>query len=540
MLFNAIYPMTQNLKLLVAQINPTVGAIEANATKIIDIIRTEQNQHDAIIFPELALTGYPLDDLLFRNELFTRIEQALENIQTVTKDCLIIVGHPSLEQTHCYNAASLFRQGELLSRYHKQALPNYGVFDEKRYFAHGDAKPCVFQLKGHQIALCICEDLWEEKPIEQIIEQGADVLICINASPFDYEKYPRREALMRKFAQQGLSVIYANLVGGQDELVFDGQSMAMDKTGKVCARADVFKEQRFPIEIKGDEVLGKVVPLLDKEPLIYEALKCGLKDYINKNGFPGVLIGLSGGVDSALTLAIAVDALGSSRVHAVLMPSRYTADISNEEALKQIALLGVEHTILNIEPAFNTLLSTLAPSFEGMEPDTTEENIQARIRGLLLMALSNKIGNMVLTTSNKSETAVGYATLYGDMVGGFAVIKDVLKTQVYALARYRNGLSVAIPERIIERAPSAELAEDQTDQDTLPEYETLDAILTDYMQNNLTAEDIVAKGFDSKLVARVIQMIKHTEYKRRQSATGVKISPRAFGKDWRYPITSGF
>lgn len=532
--------MTQNLKLLVAQINPTVGAIEANANKIIEIIQSEQTQHDAIVFPELALTGYPPEDLLFRKALFTRLEQALENIQAVTEDCLIIVGHPSLEQDHCYNSASLFRQGELFTRYHKQALPNYGVFDEKRYFAHGEPKPCVFQLKNYQVALCICEDLWDENPIERIIEQGANVLICMNASPFDYEKYPRREALVRQFAQRGLSVVYANLVGGQDELVFDGQSIAMDKAGNVCARADAFQEQRLSIEINENGVFGEVVPLLAREPLIYEALKCALKDYINKNGFPGVLIGLSGGIDSALTLAIAVDALGPSRVHAVLMPSRYTADISNEDALKQVKQLGVEYTILNIEPAFNTLLSTLAPSFKGLEADTTEENIQARIRGLLLMALSNKIGNMVLTTSNKSETAVGYATLYGDMVGGFAVIKDVLKTQVYALARYRNRLSAAIPERVIERAPSAELAEGQTDQDSLPEYETLDAILIDYMQNNLTIEEIVAKGFEPKLVARIIQMIKHTEYKRRQSAIGVKISPRAFGKDWRYPITSGF
>lgn len=532
--------MHPSLDILMAQINPTVGGIEANAEKIIAIIQKEQQKHDLIVFPELAITGYPPEDLLFREDLHLRVERALETIEHSTKDCHVIVGHPSLEQGQCFNAATVFYRGASVARYHKQRLPNYGVFDEERYFTPGLPKPCILQIKDYRFGLCICEDIWQEGPVEQIINAGAKGLICINASPFDYGKPARREALLYDYAKQGLVIIYVNQIGGQDELVFDGQSMAFDNQGKLCARAPAFTEQLQTVTLKGENLFSLLTPTLDQDKLIYEALVCGTKDYIEKNGFPGVLVGLSGGIDSALTLAIAVDAIGASRVHAVMMPSRYTATMSLEDAQLQLKLLGVQGSLLSIEPAFNSLLETLAPSFKGLAADTTEENLQARIRGMLLMALSNKTGSMVLTTSNKSETAVGYATLYGDMAGGFAVLKDVLKTQVYALAHYRNRITPVIPERVISRAPSAELAENQTDQDSLPDYAILDAIIKAYMEDNLAAADLIEQGFRADEVNKVIRLIKRNEYKRRQAAPGVKISPRAFGRDWRCPITSGF
>ncbi len=532
--------MTQVLTVLMAQINPMVGAITANTEKIVHIIHSHQKTHDIIIFPELALTGYPPEDILLRHELFPRVEEALQKIQASVKDCHVIIGHPSLENGNRFNTASVFKEGSCLTRYHKQMLPNYAVFDEKRYFTPGEATPCLLTVKGYKLGLCICEDLWQEGPVEDLAAAGAEILLCINASPFDYEKQKTREAILHKNALRGLSTIYVNQVGGQDELVFDGQSMAMDSDGQICARAPAFMEDLRTVNIKGKKLQGQVSPLLEKEPLIYQALLCGLRDYVEKNKFTGVILGLSGGIDSALTLAIAVDALGATRVHAVMMPSRYTASMSNEDAMLQIKAMQVQHTTLPIEPAFNTLLTTLAPSFAGLPADTTEENLQARIRGVLLMALSNKTGNMVLTTSNKSETAVGYSTLYGDMAGGFAALKDVLKTQVFALARYRNSLSPIIPERVLTRPPSAELAPNQTDQDSLPDYAILDAIITGYMVDNLSADEIIARGYQSDQVMRILSLIKRNEYKRRQSPPGVKISPCAYGPDWRYPITSGF
>jgi len=532
--------MHQTLTCLMAQINPTVGAINANAEKIIHIIQTHQHDHDLIIFPELALTGYPPEDLLFRNAFHVLVENALEKIQASTKNCHVIVGHPALEDNQCYNAASLFAKGMRLACYFKQVIPNYGVFDEARYFAQGEATPCIFTIKGYRLGLCICEDLWQEGPVDRLISAGAEIMVCINASPFDYQKYPLRLALLEKYAKRGIASIYVNLVGGQDELVFDGQSLAIDSLGNVLARASAFEERLQTVKFQGSELRGEVTPLLTKEALIYKALVCGLRDYIEKNGFPGVLLGLSGGIDSALVLAIAVDALGARRVHAVMMPSRFTATISNEDAMRQLEIMQVPHTTLSIEPAFNALLTTLAPSFAGLPVDTTEENLQARIRGMLLMALSNKTGNMVLTTSNKSETAVGYATLYGDMAGGFAVLKDVLKTQVYALARFRNNLSAVIPERVLTRPPSAELAPNQTDQDSLPDYAILDAIITCYMEQNLSADEIIEHGYPPASVHHVLKLIKRNEYKRRQAPPGIKISPCAFGRDWRYPMTSGF
>ncbi len=532
--------MQQSLKILMAQINPTVGAIEANAEKIIQVIRQEQQQHDLIIFPELALSGYPPEDLLFRQELHQHVAKALHTIQEITADCHVIVGHPHFSHGHCFNAATVFHQATRIALYYKQALPNYGVFDEARYFTPGPAESCILQIKNYRLGLCICEDMWQKEPVDRVIHAGIDGMICINASPFDYDKPAQRENLLREYAERGIAFIYVNQIGGQDELVFDGQSLAFDSAGTLCARAPAFKEHLLSLTLTGQTITSTITPPYEQDKLIYEALVCGTRDYVDKNGFAGVLIGLSGGIDSALTLAIAVDALGASRVEAVMMPSRYTASMSLADAKQQIKTLGVKSRLIPIEPTFASFLASLAPSFQGLAEDTTEENLQARIRGMLLMALSNKMGKLVLVTSNKSEIAVGYSTLYGDMAGGLAVLKDVLKTQVYALARYRNHRAPVIPERVIKRAPSAELRPNQTDQDSLPDYAILDAIIKDYMENNVAPNDLIHKGFHPEVVEQVVRQIQRNEYKRRQAAPGIKISSRAFGRDWRCPITSGF
>lgn len=532
--------MSKKLAILLAQINLTVGAIEINADKIIKIICAHQHNNHVIIFPEMTLTGYPPEDLLLRPELFIRVNKALKRIMAETANCHVVIGHPTREEDACFNCASVFHQGQCVAIYHKQQLPNYGVFDEKRYFTPGKAAACILTINGYRTGLCICEDIWHLSPVDQVIEAGAELLLCLNASPFDQNKYEQREQLLQSHAERGLIIVYVNQTGGQDELVFDGQSLVLDNKGIVRARLKAFEEQLHTVTLNDKTVVGEIAPLLDKDALIYQALVCGLRDYVEKNKFPGVLLGLSGGIDSALTLAIAVDALGASRVHAVMLPSRYTANMSTNDALEQIKCLNVAHTTLPIEPSFETLLNTLAPAFLNKAPDTTEENLQARIRGVLLMALSNKTGSMLLSTSNKSETAVGYTTLYGDMNGGFAVLKDVFKTTVYALARYRNSIRSVIPERVITRPPSAELAMDQTDQDTLPDYAALDAIIQLYMNERLSAQDIIAQNYPSDDVLRVIKLVTQNEYKRRQSAPGVKISTCAFGRDWRYPITSGF
>lgn len=528
------------LKVLMAQINPTVGAISENERKIIEIIRNNQEEHHIIVFPELILTGYPPEDLLFRRELYEAVEKSLKNIQNLSEECYIIVGHPSLDADGCYNSLSVFHKGHRIRQYHKQNLPNYEIFDEARYFLPGPKDSCVLTINEHKIGLVICEDLWQEGPAEDLMNENVSTIISLNASPFDYDKYFKREEVIKECAQQGVNIIYVNQVGGQDELLFDGQSFAINKQGVLCVRSPVFIEDLTTVTLQNEQMSGPVAPLLHIEELIYKALVCATKDYVEKNHFPGVILGLSGGIDSALTLAIAVDALGADKVHAVMMPSPYTAAMSNEDALEEIKALNVSYSNLAINPIFECINDSLKDDFKGLKPDLTEENIQARIRGLLLMALSNKTGKMVLTTSNKSESAVGYATLYGDMAGGFAVLKDVLKTQVYALARYRNTVSQVIPERVITRPPSAELRENQTDQDSLPEYPVLDAIIIGYVENNLTAEEIVEEGFDSLVVDKIIKLIKRNEYKRRQAAPGAKISPRAFGKDWRYPVTNGF
>ena len=532
--------MQQQLKILMAQINPTVGDVSHNASLVIACIEKYQDNHDVIVFPELILTGYPPEDLLLRNELFDRVNDALDRIKKITKNCFVIVGHPSKIDRHRYNSASVIHNHQEINRYHKQHLPNYGVFDELRYFKSSPANICTFELNDYRLGICICEDIWEKGPVEDLIQANCQILLCLNASPFEHDKSAKRQTLLKHYAQQGVAIVYVNQVGGQDELVFDGQSFVLNNQGELVARAEAFETSFETITFDKHAVHARISPVLNHYELIYKALICGLRDYIQKNHFPGVIVGLSGGIDSALTLAIAVDALGADKVQAVMMPSRYTASISVEDAIQQINALGVEYSTLSIEQTYNTILETLKDELQVPHPKTTEENIQARIRGLFLMALSNKSGKMVVTTSNKSEVAVGYSTIYGDMVGGFAVLKDIYKTQVYKLAVYRNTLSDIIPNRVITRPPSAELSEDQTDQDTLPPYELLDGIIYAHMEQNESAEGIINLGYDSKTVHQIIKLIANNEYKRRQSAPGIKISSRSFDKDWRTPITSGF
>lgn len=527
--------MQTTLKILISQINPTVGAIQCNEKKIVDIIKTHQKTHDLIIFPELALSGYPPEDLLLNADFSTQVRCALKNIQDATDHCYVILGHPAHINNALFNCLSVFYNQQCCATYAKQHLPNYDVFDEKRYFTAGTDNTCIININGYRIGCCICEDLWQPGPVEALVKEKIDLLVSINASPFESRKDQARKSLLKEHAKHGFGILYVNLIGGQDELVFDGQSFAMNTKGEIQSRANAFSEDNQSIEFKNQSFKGLVKPELSATALIYEALCCGLRDYIIKNGFTNVLIGLSGGIDSALTLAIACDALGADQVHAVLMPSRYTATISIDDALLQAKLLNVKTTTLNIEPTFEALLKTLPAVSE-----VARQNLQARIRGILLMTLSNTSGALVLSTSNKSETAVGYATLYGDMCGAFSVLKDVLKTTVYELASFRNERTTVIPQRVIDRAPSAELAHDQLDQDTLPPYDELDAIISDIMDNRLTVDELIQKGHNEKHILQVISLMKKNEYKRRQSAPGVKITACAFGRDWRFPITSGF
>ena len=532
--------MPQSLTVMLAQINPMVGAIETNMCTIIDIIQANQAKYDIIAFPELVLTGYPLEDLLLRNSCATRVNAAIKEIMAATIDAYVIVGHPTWSNDQCFNSASVFYQGKCISLCHKQKLPNNGIFDERRYFIPGPTIACVFTVKDTLVGLCICEDIWHYGPVEQLKTAGAQLVISINASPFEDTKQSRRMSILNAHARSGLNIAYVNMIGGQDELVFDGQSMAYDQNGQCFARASAFESQLLAVTFNDPKSCKQIAPDIAPMAMLYRALVFGLYEYVEKNSFPGVLIGLSGGVDSALTLAIAVDALGAERVHAVMMPSRYTASISHEGALQQLKIMNVKHTILDIEPTMNMLTQTLEPTFSGLDQDVTEQNMQARIRGVLLMALSNKLGSMVLTTSNKSEIAVGYSTLYGDMCGGFSVLKDVFKTQVYALAKYRNDVTPVIPEIVLTRPPSAELTWDQTDQDSLPEYEVLDAILHAYIYEHCDLDNLLIRGYSRDLIVAIINRIKRSEYKRKQSAPGIKISHCAFGKDWRYPITSKF
>jgi NAD+ synthase (glutamine-hydrolysing) len=531
------------LRIALAQLNLLVGDIEGNAGRIINAANRarEEQQADLIVFPELTLTGYPPEDLLLRLELATRVEAAIDTLCRSISGITAVVGYPKHREDGLYNSAGVIRDGQIIAEYDKTLLPNYSVFDEKRYFEPGD-DACVVDVDGLRIGITICEDIWYREPAERAREAGADILVNLNASPFHKGKSVEREELVtRRARENGLPIVYVNLVGAQDELVFDGGSFVVNAEGKVVMRTAFFAEAQPLIEFHGAEpVPSEVIRHQSEEAEIYEALVLGTQDYVQKNGFMGAVIGLSGGIDSALTLAIAVEALGADRVEAVLMPSRYTSDMSNEDAVKEAENLGVSYRVIPIEQAFSTFLEMLEPEFRNLPEDTTEENIQARCRGIVLMAISNKTGRMLLSTGNKSEMSVGYATLYGDMAGGFAPIKDVPKTLVYRLAEYRNRGGEVIPRRVIERPPSAELKADQKDTDSLPDYDVLDAILLRYVEEDQCVERIIQDGHDAQTVRRVTTMVDNNEYKRRQAPPGVRITRRAFGRDRRYPITSGF
>ncbi|MBU2885203.1 NAD+ synthase [Gilvimarinus agarilyticus] len=537
-----------NLTIALGQINTLVGDIPGNTQRVLEAARRAytQNCADAILFPELTLTGYPPEDLLLRPSLQLRIERALQALAAAQLPITLIVGYPKATEAGVFNMAGVIESGHLIAEYAKQHLPNYQVFDEMRYFVAGD-RPCVFELKGTKAALTICEDIWQEQPMLQAREAGAEIMLNLNASPFHQGKSGEREALLAERARQGqMPIVYTNLVGGQDELVFDGASMVVDKNGQLCLRSKAFTESLDTCEItrNSDGLVIKpqqpLTPAMERLDVVYQALVLGLRDYVEKNRFRGVVLGLSGGIDSALTLAIAVDALGADRVEAVMMPFRYTSDMSKDDAADEAERLGVRYQSISIEPMYDSFMEALAPEFAGMSADTTEENLQARCRGVLLMAISNKKGFLVLTTGNKSELAVGYSTLYGDMAGGFDVLKDVPKTQVFALARHRNSLSSVIPDNVLTRPPSAELAPDQKDEDSLPAYDVLDEILALYVERDYSADQIVAQGFNEDDVRQVIRLVDLNEYKRRQSPIGPRVTARGFGRDRRYPITSGW
>lgn len=527
------------MKLAIAQINCLLGDLAENSEKIIQYAAQAQAQGASLMLtPELSLCGYPPEDLLLREGFYQACEIALEELAARIAGISVLVGHPYQRDGKHYNAASLLRDGKVAMTYCKHDLPNYAVFDEERYFDRG-SEPCMFVLDGVKFGLNICADVWEPEAARRASITGAQVLLVMNASPFATTKLERRYSALRdRTAETGMAMVYTNLVGGQDELIFDGGSFAMDREGRVTHQSVQFAECLSILDVDGyGQPRGAIEPTLDMDASIYQALCLGVKDYITKNRFPGVLLGLSGGIDSALTLAVAVDALGADKVHAVMMPSPYTAQISLDDSREMIGILGVRYDELDIAPILDGFISTLQTSFAGRAADTTEENLQARIRGTLLMAMSNKFGSLVLTTGNKSEMSVGYATLYGDMAGGFAVLKDVSKTWVYRLSRYRNALGNVIPERIITRAPSAELRPDQTDQDSLPPYDILDGIVECYMEQDMSIPGIIARGFPETDVRRVVRLIRLSEYKRRQAAVGIRITERSYGKDWRYPIT---
>ena len=527
------------MKLAIAQINCVLGDLDNNSAKILDYaVQAREGGAQLLLTPELSLCGYPPEDLLLRKGFYQACDQALNALACRVSGIAVVVGHPHELNGKRYNAASLLKDGRVVATYLKHFLPNYSVFDEERYFDCG-VEPLVFEVGGLHFAINICADVWEPEAAKLARDAGAQVLLVLNASPFAVQKQSTRyHAVRQRISETGLSVVYANMVGGQDELVFDGSSFAMDSSGELTAQEGGFCEALTMLDISAEaQPRGNVTVLPDMEESVYQALCLGLKDYIEKNGFPGVLLGLSGGIDSALTLAVAVDALGADKVHAVMMPSPYTAQISLDDAREMVEILGVRYDEFSIAPIFQHYKDTLSVSFAGMAEDATEENLQARIRGNLLMALSNKFGSLVLTTGNKSEMSVGYATLYGDMAGGFSVLKDVGKLLVYRLARYRNSRAYVIPERIITRAPSAELRPDQTDQDNLPPYEVLDGIMQCYVEKNLSIPAIISRGYEEVDVRRVVRLIRLSEYKRRQAAVGVRITERGYGKDWRYPIT---
>lgn len=534
-----------SVKVAIAQINSTVGDIAGNRRKIVEFSRRAAAQGaDIVLTPELSLAGYPPEDLLLRQAFYTKIEAALQAMAAelaTLKDVHVVVGHPTLDKGARFNSASVLLNGGIVGTYSKLELPNDSVFDEKRYFTSSE-QALVFDVKGIKFGVNICEDAWFPRAPALAKQAGAQVLLILNGSPYHMHKPLLRLEMMRaNVTGQGMPLVFANLVGGQDELIFDGNSFALDIAGEQVASLAHAQEDLQVVEFDGVQIRHPgMAPVLSIEAQVYQALVLGVRDYVGKNGFPGALIGLSGGVDSALTLAIAVDALGADKVRAVMMPSPYTADISWIDSRDMVERIEVRYDEISIDDCFTAFRQTLSEEFKGREEDTTEENIQARIRGTLLMAMSNKYGSIVLTTGNKSEMATGYCTLYGDMAGGFAVIKDIAKTLVYRLCAYRNSVSPVIPERILTRAPSAELRPDQKDQDSLPPYEILDGIMQMYMEENRSIDEIEAAGYRLEDIERITRLIRINEYKRRQAPVGIRITPRAFGRDWRYPITSRF
>jgi NAD+ synthase (glutamine-hydrolysing) len=530
------------IKIALAQFNFTVADIPANTAKIIAAAeQAKLLQADVVVFSELCITGYPPEDLLFRNDFLLEAEQAVEEIAAKVNGIHIVVGYPTYQRGRLYNTAVVLADGETIAEYHKNALPNYGVFDEQRYFCASN-QTTLFTLNNTRLALTICEDIWRPGIIEKNRRAGADIILTLNASPFHAGKIHQREDIIcAQLKSAKIPLVYVNQIGGQDELIFDGASFVANQQGEVVFRAAEFEEQLSVVEfVEGLPVASQIAPHYQPVASEYKALVLGIKDYVRKNNFQGAILGLSGGIDSALVLALAVDALGADHVEAVLMSSRYTQDMSVEDARLEAEALGVNYHIIPIEPAVTAFNEMLAPLFAGSSRDTTEENIQARCRGVILMALSNKQGKLLLTTGNKSEMSVGYATLYGDMAGGFAPLKDVYKLLVYRLAEYRNSLSPVIPERVISRPPSAELAPDQKDEDSLPPYSVLDPILAMYIEQDMPAAEILAKGYKIEDVNRAISLVDRNEYKRRQSPPGIRITPRAFGRDRRYPISSGY
>jgi NAD+ synthase (glutamine-hydrolysing) len=537
------------LRCVLAQLNLVVGDVDGNTSRIVAAAIEARDQHraDVLLVPELAVSGYPPEDLLFHSGMRLQVGRSLERLRQEVSGITLIAGYPEYDGTQIFNSAIVIRDGAILANHRKACLPNYRVFDEKRYFTPG-TEPTVVELNGLRAGVLVCEDVWDAEPARRAREAGAEVLLVINASPYEVDKQSQREqeVVRARCGESGIPLLFVNLVGGQDELVFDGNSFVMDGQGNVTMRAPAFTEGMYVVDLVADAdgrvrpLPGDIVPLQGQEESVFGALVQGTRDYVDKHRFPGVVLGLSGGVDSALTLVIAVDALGADRVHSVAMPSRYTSQMSKDDAALQAKWLGVKHSEISIERMFESTLAALKDEFAGRAPDTAEENIQSRCRGVLLMGISNKTGKMLLTTGNKSEMAVGYATLYGDMAGGFAPIKDCSKLLVYRLCAWRNARSQVIPQRVIERAPSAELRYEQKDTDSLPPYEILDPILEAFIEEDLSVDQITARGFDRATVGRILDLVKRNEYKRRQAPPGVRVSSRAFGRDWRYPITSGY
>ena len=550
------------MKIAIAQMNVTVGDIDRNVARIVEFAeRARAAGADIVVTPELAVCGYPPEDLLLREDFMEDCASAVNSLVERVRGITLVVGHPRIAQAKRYNSASIIRDGNVLGVYDKHNLPNYTVFDEQRYFEPAN-EPRVFTVDGVRLGVNICEDMWgveepgdetrvainicadtwDAKAPRSALEAGATVLLVPNASPYHTNKQDLRYQVMReRIAETGLAVVYVNLVGGQDELVFDGASFVMNADGQITHQLPSFEESLAVIEFeRGVPVKGEIAPRISRDAEVYRALTLGVHDYVTKNDFPGVLLGLSGGIDSAVTLAIAADALGSEKVRAVMMPSSYTALMSIEDARAEAAALRVRYDEIPIAAVFDAFLTALSGEFKDLPQDVTEENLQSRIRGTLLMALSNKTGWIVLTTGNKSEMGTGYATLYGDMAGGFGVLKDIDKMLVYKLAAHRNAISSVIPQRVIDRAPSAELKANQTDQDSLPPYPALDAILEAYVEHDMSPADIVARGYSHKEVEQVTRLVRVSEYKRRQAPIGVRITNRGFGKDWRYPITNRY